>query len=132
MKSNNDSFVIQNPVLRRLIFVAGWVSVFLGTVGIFVPLLPTTPFLILAAWCFLRSSAKAHAWLYRQPYLGTALRDWDQHKAISLRTKFLASILMLGSLVVIWIKVPNFILKSSVSGILLGVAIYLWSRKTRK
>lgn len=62
-------------------------AVALGTVGLVVPLLPTTPFLLLAAWAFARSSPRLHRWLVGHPRLGPAIGDWQRHRAISRRAK---------------------------------------------
>lgn len=96
--------VVQNRYLRWFLFGVGCVAVILGVIGIFVPLLPTTPFLLLAAWSFVRSSPEAHQWMYRQPALGAALRDWEERGAISKRTKVIATSMILASIAVLWFK----------------------------
>ncbi len=73
------------------LFLSGHVALGAGIVGIFVPLLPTTPFIILAAYCFSRSSPRMEAWLLRQKRLGPLLRNWREHRAISTRAKIMAS-----------------------------------------
>ena len=65
-------------------------AVVLGAAGVVVPLLPTTPFLLVAAWAFARSSPRLHRWLVTHPRLGPAIRDWQHHRAISRRAKGLA------------------------------------------
>ncbi|MBI5382497.1 MAG: YbaN family protein [Opitutae bacterium] len=80
--------------MRGVFFVAGLVAVVAGVVGIFVPLLPTTPFLLLAAYCFSRSSPRLHGWLLAHPRLGPPIRDWQSHGVIRPRAKALALILI--------------------------------------
>ncbi|MEZ5751853.1 MAG: YbaN family protein [Paracoccaceae bacterium] len=77
-------------MLRAFWFVAGGVALVLGIVGVFLPLLPTTPFLLLAAFCFARSSPKVEMWLVEHPRLGPPIRDWRREGAIAPRAKALA------------------------------------------
>ena len=67
----------------RLVWIGiGVVSVVLGVLGIVLPLLPTTPFMILAAWCFAKSSPRLHGWLLPHPRFGQMIVDWRDHRAI--------------------------------------------------
>lgn len=67
---------------RILLLALGWLAIVLGALGIVLPLLPTTPFVLLAAWCFARSSPRFHHWLlWRSPF-GRYLRHWQQHRAM--------------------------------------------------
>ncbi|MEO5337503.1 MAG: YbaN family protein [Magnetospirillum sp. WYHS-4] len=84
---------------RYLLIVLGWSFVVLGVVGAFLPVLPTTPFLLIALWAFARSSGRFHAWLYHHPQLGPPLQRWEQHGVIPLRVKFLSVGAMAVSLV---------------------------------
>ncbi len=68
----------------------GGLSFGLGAVGIVLPLLPTTPFMLLAAFCFARSSPRLEQWLVGHPRFGPAIRDWQAHRAIAPRAKVLA------------------------------------------
>jgi uncharacterized protein len=75
---------------RRLWLGLGMFFVALGAVGVVTPILPTTPFLLLASFFFLRSSPRHHAWLRRSPLFGPLLADWDRHRGVRKRTKIVA------------------------------------------
>lgn len=76
-----------------LLFV-GILSVILGIIGIFLPGLPTTPFILLAAACFARSSPSMHQRLLSNRFFGPLLADWEQHRSIPISAKWLATALM--------------------------------------
>jgi len=81
-----------NPVatsrwMRPLWWLAGSVALLLGLIGIVLPGLPTTPFVLLAGACYLRASPRAHAWLLRNPTFGPLLRDWEENHSVSRRVK---------------------------------------------
>jgi uncharacterized protein len=75
---------------RAAFLVAGWLFVGLAALGIVLPLLPTTPFVLLAGSCFVRSSPRARAWLLRSRWFGPSLRDWHEHRAVRRPVKVLA------------------------------------------
>lgn len=95
---------------RLILLLLGHFFVFIGIIGVFLPLLPTTPFLILAAACYSRSSQKFETWLYHHPRLGPPLRAWRDEGIISLKAKFLAvtCILLSGGATWIFTEVPQF------------------------
>ncbi|MCK4593628.1 YbaN family protein [bacterium] len=82
------------PVGRWLLVAAGSVSLGLGVLGIFLPVLPTTPFLLLAAFCYARSSQRLYDWLLNTRHLGPYIRTWREKKAIPLRFKVFVLVLM--------------------------------------
>lgn len=79
---------------------AGAVALLFGMLGIVLPLLPTTPFLLLAAFCFSRGSQRLHDWLLDHEYFGPPIRQWRQHRAISRRAKVLAVLAMIATIVI--------------------------------
>jgi uncharacterized protein len=86
-------------LIRAAWFVTGILAMALGLLGIVLPLLPTTPFLLLAAFCFARSSPALHDWIVHHPRLGPPVRDWRNHGAISRRAKILAMAMLAFALV---------------------------------
>ena len=121
-----------SPALRVLLIIVGLLSVTLGTIGAFVPLLPTTPFLLLASFCFVRSSNRLYTWLINHRFFGRFIRDYVENKTIDptimwitlaiLWTSILSSVIFLN--VIIWIKL-------GLLTIAIGVTIHLWKMKKR-
>jgi len=85
---------VRNPLIRYLLIVVGWLSVALGFVGIFLPVLPTTPFLLLAAACFVRTSPGFYQWLVEHPRLGRYLVYYLDGQGMPLKAKFYTLALM--------------------------------------
>jgi len=84
-------------IMQVLLLGCGWLCVALGIIGIFLPLLPTTPFLLLASACFMRGSPRLSRWLHQHPYFGPILQNWHQNGAVSLTVKRRANITMVLS-----------------------------------
>ncbi|MGV3551607.1 YbaN family protein [Rhizobium sp.] len=89
--------------MRFVYIVIGCLMVALGVIGIFVPLMPTTVFLLAAGWAFAKSSPRLEAWLVHHPRLGPPIRDWRERGAIHIRAKILAVSMMAISLAyILW------------------------------
>ena len=73
--------------LRYLLLACGWLSFILGVIGVVLPLLPTTPFMLLAAACFSRSSERFHRWLLNNRVFGKIIRDWESERAMDKTIK---------------------------------------------
>ncbi|MBV1843582.1 MULTISPECIES: YbaN family protein [Photobacterium] len=84
-------------VKRTILLVCGWICVVLGMIGAFLPLLPTTPFLLLASACFMRGSPRLNHWLLSHPQFGPVLENWHRHRSVSPRVKRRANIMMVLS-----------------------------------
>lgn len=79
---------------RSLLVVAGVVSLVLAVAGVILPGLPTTPFVLLAAACFAKASPRLHAWLLSNRWMGPMVRDWEAHRSLPLKVKWLSTGLM--------------------------------------
>lgn len=82
---------VSGPI-RILLILVGWIALGLGILGAFLPILPTTPFVLLAAACFSRSSERLHRWLLSRPGLGPLVVDWEMHGVVRPRVKAVASV----------------------------------------
>jgi uncharacterized membrane protein YbaN (DUF454 family) len=84
-------------VRRQSYLLLGWVCVALGVVGAFLPVMPTTVFILVAAWAFARSSPQLHQWLRAHPRFGASLVAWEEHRAMPRRAKGIALVMLAGS-----------------------------------
>ena len=84
----------RSRLVRGLFNAAGTLALGLGILGIFLPLLPTTPFVLLAAACYARGSERFHQWLLANPTFGPIVREWEDHRSLPYRTKITAIALM--------------------------------------
>lgn len=93
---------------RIILIIIGWLAVVLATLGVVLPLLPTTPFLLLAAWCFANSSPRFHHWLLYRSWFGSYLRYWQQYRAMPPGAKPRAIIFILITFAVsLWlVEIP--------------------------
>jgi uncharacterized membrane protein YbaN (DUF454 family) len=115
-------------LLKYFLIVAGILCVALGVAGIFLPLLPTTPFFLLAAACFFRSSEPLYAWLINHKFFGKRIQYYRVYKAISLRSKLLSLALLWLTIgysaffvvKIFWVKIILFLIAAGVSLHLIG------------
>lgn len=124
---------IMGPVwLRWLLIAFGWLMIGVGIVGIFVPVMPTTVFLIAALWAFSRSSEKFQMWLWTHRLFGPPVRNWHLHKVIPVRGKVLAVIVMTLSFVyvAVWVA-QDWQLPTIVGAVMLPAALYIVTRRSR-
>lgn len=80
----------RSRLVRGLLWTAGSVSLLLGLIGVVLPGLPTTPFVLLAAACYAKASPRLHAWLLNHRLTGPMLRDWEAHRSLTRRTKLIS------------------------------------------
>jgi uncharacterized protein len=119
--------------MRHLFLVLGATSLALGFIGIFLPVLPTTPFVLLAAYCFSKGSPKLHGWILASPLFGPMIADWENGGVIRLRAKITATALIVASFT--WMTF--FSRAPAIGKVLLdlmgvGVLGFIWSRPSAK
>ena len=132
MKSDIEFETMMKTKCYRIILIStGILAVILGAAGIFLPLLPTTPFLLLAAACFMRSSEKLYLRLINHRWLGSFIRNYREHKAITLRAKVYTLLLLWLSLgyTVIWV-IQSMWLRFLCMFIGFGVTLHVAGKKT--
>ncbi|RFB01706.1 YbaN family protein [Parvularcula marina] len=113
---------------RALWLLLGMVAVGLGAVGVVLPLLPTTPFLLFAAFAFARSSERWHQWLVHHQIFGSLIEDWNRYGAISRSAKTVSVLSMLAVVLIsVALKVPALVLAVQAM-VLMMVAIFVLSR----
>lgn len=115
-------------MIRSAWVALGGLSLGLGVVGIFLPILPTVPFLILAAFAFSRSSERLHRWLVEHPQLGGPIRDWNERGAIGRRAKTIATLSILASPLLTWALGFGAAVIGTQVLALAGVLLFIWTR----
>jgi uncharacterized protein len=121
------------PVKRGLYIFCGISLVIVGTIGIFVPLLPTTPFLLLAAACFLKSSDRAYYWLLNNKIYGKYIRNYIEKKGVPLKIKIFTLILLWFSIAYAFLFVTNNVwVRAALLIVLVGVSMHILLIRTKK
>lgn len=111
--------------MKTSLNVLGGIAVVLAILGVFLPLLPTTPFLLLASACFARGSTRMHRWLLGNKLFGEYIRNFEQGKGMPPKAKVSALTLLWASLAFSIFQVNNIALKAMLIAIGIGVTIYL-------
>lgn len=112
-------------LVRGLLIAAGSVFLVVGLIGVFLPLLPTTPFVLLAAACYARASPRFHNRLLANRTFGPIIAEWEQHRSIPYRTKVTAIVLMsvtFAASIVLFVK-PLWL---KIGLAIMGVAVAIW------
>lgn len=114
--------------MRAIWMLLGCLSVALGAIGVVLPLVPTVPFLLLATFCFARSSERLHGWLLGHPRFGPPILDWQAHGAIRRRVKLLATVSILAVLALsIGMRLPAHLILIQMA-VLSLVLLFIWTR----
>jgi uncharacterized membrane protein YbaN (DUF454 family) len=119
---------------RKLIYIVlGSISLALGTLGIFLPLLPTTPFYLLTAWLYMRGSEKLYGKVMRNKYFRTIVKNFQEDKSIPLRTKIVIVSMLWGTILLsAFLAVSAWWVRLLLLAVAIGVTIHVLSYKTTK
>jgi len=118
----------QPSMCKRALFIGlGWLFFALGVVGVFLPVMPTTVFMIMALWAFANGSKRLHTWLYTHHKFGPSLQQWDHHRVIPVHAKIAAIGGMIISLsyVVLFSGAPPLAVTATVAVMTFGAAYVL-------
>ena len=113
---------------RIAALILAYIFLALALIGIILPGLPTVPFLLLAAWFSAKGSKRLHNWLYSHPKLGKLLIDWEQQRAISRTSKFIAFILLTLSWAIMYQRIDNLWLITGMAVFFISILAFLISR----
>jgi uncharacterized membrane protein YbaN (DUF454 family) len=110
--------------MKPVYLFLAWMFFLIGALGAVLPVLPTTPFMLLALWCFSRSSDRFHFWLYHHRFFGPPLRDWERYQVIPLVAKVMAVSMMLISLFYLLLHTELHYLLKSAAAVMMAYGAY--------
>ena len=131
VKKLNQAEIISNKIRRYILIIAGTIFLVFGFIGIFLPILPTTPFLLLAAACYARSSQRFYNWLMNNKWFGNYIKNYHEGRGVPLKFKiFTISLLWITILISIYFVINNFWIEIIFIIIAIGVTINIITIKT--
>jgi len=133
VKKSDQIDIISNKFFRYLLIIAGTIFLGFGIIGIFLPILPTTPFLLLAAACYARSSKRFYNWLMNNKWFGTYIKNYREGRGVPLKFKvFTISLLWVTILFSVFFVINNYWVKIILIFIAIGVTIHILTIKSYK
>ncbi len=121
-----------SPAVRYALLALGWLFLALGAIGVFLPILPTVPFLLVTAWAWSKSSHRLHRWLYRNKTYGPYLIAWNRYGVIPPRAKALAIVAMAAGWLFLTLVIAKSFWVPLIVGVAeLGAAAFILSRPSR-
>lgn len=133
VSSQEKSKTIQLAVVRYVYLISGFLLVAIGIIGIFLPLLPTTIFLILASACFVKSSPKTNEWLRNNKYLGQYIKNYQEGTGLTIKSKIFTIAFLWASIIFsAFFFTEVFYIRMILFAIAVGVSIHLITVKTKR
>jgi len=117
---------VSGKMMRGVYVVVGTIALVIGAIGIFLPVIPTTPLVILAAACYYRGSERLHAWILSSRWFGETIENYQAGRGLTRDTKMRAIFLMWTSIIIsAWFFVSNLFVRVAMIGVAIGVTVYL-------
>jgi len=113
---------------RLVALILAYFFLVLAIIGVFLPGLPTVPFLLLTAWFSAKGSERLHSWLYDHPHLGKLLIDWEKQKAISRTSKVIAVFMLIASWIAMYFRLNNVWMLAAIAVLFIAIATFLVTR----
>lgn len=118
--------------MRAIYFSLGWLFFAIGVIGVVLPVLPTTPFMLLALWAFARSSQRFHNWLYTHRFFGPPLQQWEKYRVIPKAAKIMSISVMSLSFILMLVYSPGTVwLKLLITALMFYGAWFILSKPSR-
>ena len=130
--STNSQDVEKKTIQNKIIFIGGTITLILGIIGIFLPILPTTPFLLLSAAAYAKSSSKFHHWLLNNKILGSYIRNYREGLGMPLKMKFFTLSLLWIMIIIAMIIVPILLVQIMLLIIAIAVTVHIISIRPKK
>ncbi len=124
--------MISSPAKRCLLVIAGTISLALGFLGIFLPLLPTTPFILLSCYCYMKSSERLYNWIVNHRVFGEYIYNYLTYRAIRQQARIGALLFLWVTLLISIFSISNVHVKILLFAVGIGVTIHLFALKTMK
>jgi len=119
--------------MRAIYFSLGWLFFAIGAVGVILPVLPTTPFMLLALWAFARSSERFHNWLFTHRFFGPPLQQWEKYRVIPMAAKIMSiSVMSLSFIFMMLYSSADLWLKLLITALMLYGAWFILTKPSRK
>lgn len=121
-----DDSRVSGKMMRGIYIVVGTIALVIGAIGLFLPVIPTTPLVILAAACYYRGSERLHNWILSSRWFGETVKNYQEGRGLTRDTKVRA-ISMMWAMILIsaWFFVSNLVVRVAIICVVMGVTVYL-------
>jgi uncharacterized membrane protein YbaN (DUF454 family) len=125
-REERDDSRVSGKMMRSIYIIVGTIALVIGAIGLFLPVIPTTPLVILAAACYYRGSDRLHNWILSSRWFGETVKNYQEGRGLTRDTKVRA-ISMMWAMILIsaWFFVSNFFVRVAIICVAIGVTVYL-------